>query len=196
MITTPPLNLHAPITPFLPPEDAIRCSRDADQELGAMALYDPAGGLRQAVWQCRMDGPYATLQRLPDGPITRELTLSVTVTEISLAFDSSMRPYFAYREADNLKLYWYNTQTESNETLVIPTATSPRLCLDDKRPRQDASRDVLLYYLRAGALYVRQQRDRFAIEHLCVTTLAHALGQVGMAKGNRVQVELIVASCD
>lgn len=196
MITTPPVNPAAPITAFLPPEEAPRCARDVDKELGALALYDPTGGLRQATWACWMDGAQVALQRLPDGPITHELTLSLAVTEVSLAFDSSMRPYFAYRDGAASKLYWYNTQTEANETLVIADAISPRLCLDDKRPRQDASRDVLLYYLRAGALYVRQQRDRFAIKHLCVTTLAHALGQVGMAKGNRVQVELIVASCD
>lgn len=45
-------------------------------------------------------------------------------------------------------------------------------------------------------LYVRQQGARFVIEPLAITTQAHALGQVGMAKGNLAQVELIVASCD
>ena len=42
---------------------------------------------------------------------------------------------------------------------------------DDKRKVNQSSSDILLSYIRAGALYLRQQRDRYAIEYQLSTAL-------------------------
>lgn len=196
MITTPPITPNAPISEFLSPENELRCTREDDKELGSLALYNPLGGLRQAVWRCFLSDQWVSLQRLPDGAITKEIAISALATDLSLAFDSNMRPYFAWVEGLATKLYWYNTQSEQNEIFQIANAFSPRLCLDDKRPRQSANRDVILCYLRDGALYARQQRDRFETEIFMMETDATELGQIGMSKGNRLQIELLFTSCE
>lgn len=73
---------------------------------------------------------------------------------------------------------------------------SPRLCLDDKREYQNASRDVLFFYIKTGTpekLCYRQQRERYTVERELVDVPANTLrlGRVGMAKTNRVQIEFI-----
>ena len=198
MLPDPHLNFAAPVTAFLAPEDLPKCEPLRDYEMGSLAVNDPAGGLRQAVWAGWLDGQTFKVQRLPDGPVTEVLTVVGEVSELSLAFDSNMRPHFAYLEDDQAKLFWYNTFSGQNEILDLPGIYSPRLCLDDKRDRQGANRDVLLFYLRAGdsssasaGLYCRQQRDRYTIEYFLIDTQAIMIGQVGMAVGNRVQIELI-----
>lgn len=191
MLPDPHLNFNAPVSEFLAPDNQIRCDLLRDQEMGALAVNDPTGGLMQAVWEGWLDGQTLRVRPLPDGTITDVLTVAGTVTELSLAFDSNMRPHFAFVEDGDTKLYWYNTGSGHNETLTLAGATSPRLCLDDKRDRESASRDILLFYLRSGSLYCRQQRDRYEIEHFLIDTAAVRIGQVGMAKGSRVQIELL-----
>lgn len=194
MLTTPPLNLAAPVTNFLAPDDQPRTNLLYDLELGALAVGDPAGGLRQATWQ----GWYASgalwVKRLPDGEETQVLGSLGAVTEIGMTFDSNMRPHFAFVEAGVPKFYWYDTQQAANVITTYADITSPRLCLDDKRDRQSASRDILLYYLRAGNLCARQQRDRYLTEYVLMATTALGIIRVGMTTGNRVRVELAEAT--
>lgn len=191
MLPDPPLNFDAPITEFLAPDNQLRCDLLRDQELGSLAVNDPAGGLMQAVWEGWLDGQTLKVRPLPAGTVTDVLTVTGTVTELSLAFDSNMRPHFAFVEDGDTKLYWYNTSSGHNETLTLSGATSPRLCLDDKRARESASRDILLFYLSSGSLYCRQQRDRYETEYFLIATDAVRIGQVGMSKGNRIQIELL-----
>ena len=199
MLPDPHLNFNAPITAFLPPENQVRCDMLTDYEQGSLVIRDPTGGLQQAVWKGWFEDQTFKVQLAAGGPITDVLTVTGEVTELSLAFDSNMRPHFAYMEDDQAKLFWYNTQTSQNEILTGFDIYSPRLCLDDKRDRESANRDILLFYLRAEnssydrGLYCRQQRDRFAIEYFLIDTPAVMIGQVGMAVGNRVQIELITS---
>ncbi len=199
MLPNPAINFNAPITAFLPPENQVRCDMLTDYEMGSLLIRDPTGGLQQAIWKGWLEDQTFKVQLASGGPITDVLTVTGEVTELSLAFDSNMRPHFAYMEDDQAKLFWYNTQTSQNEILSGLDHYSPRLCLDDKRDRQSANRDILLFYLRAESssydrgLYCRQQRDRFEIEYFLIDTPAVMIGQVGMAVGNRVQIELITS---
>ena len=162
-----------------------------DLALGSLLISDPTGGLRQATWEGYLDGQTFKVWIPPSGIVTDVLTVTGQVTELSLAFDSNMRPHFAYVEDGVPKFYWYDTSTNQNTITPYPGITSPRLCLDDKRDRQGASRDVLLFYLREGSLYCRQQRDRYEVEYFLQETAALAIDQVGMAAHNRLRIELI-----
>lgn len=201
MLTTPKININAPPGNFLEPEDLPRCNLLSDKEIGSLELGDPTGGLSQAVWRCWFEDGFLKVQRLatdelPIGDIIVVQEIEGEVTEISVTFDSNMRVHIVYIEEGVTKLYWYNTQTAQNEIRIFEAASSPRLCLDDKRDKQSANRDILFYYLQNGALYARQQRDRYDIEYLIFETNAVRIGQVGMGRNNRVQIELIYSdSC-
>lgn len=190
MLTTPKINFYAPVAEFLVPENTQRCSL-RDREMGGLALNDPTGGLQQAVWECWYEDQYLKLKRLPDGDIILVEQIFGDVTEIGFTFDSNMRVHIVYVEDNVTKMYWFNVETSQNEIRIFEAASSPRLCLDDKRYRQSTNRDILFYYLARGALYARQQRDRYEIEYLIYTSNAIRIGQVGMATSNRVQIELI-----
>ena len=191
MLPTPYIQPLAPSADFLAPDNVARASLLRDLELGSLLISDPTGGLRQATWEGYLDGQTFKVWIPPSGSVTSVLTVTGTVTELSMAFDSNMRPHFAYVEDGVPKFYWYDTSTNQNTITPYPGITSPRLCLDDKRDRQGALRDVLLFYLREGSLYCRQQRDRYEVEYFLQETAALAIDQVGMAAHNRLRIELI-----
>lgn len=190
MLTTPPIRDEAPISDFLYPDSVVRADPLFDLELGALAVGDPSGGLRQVTWEGWFHDGALFVRRRPDGVVEQVLDGLGLVTELGLTFDANMRPHFAYVEDGTAKFYWYDTQQASNVVTSYPGATSPRLCLDDKRDRQSANRDVLLYYLTNGNLCARQQRDRYGVEYVLMATSAVRISRVGMSTGNRVRVEL------
>ena len=112
------------------------------------------------------------------------------VTELNLAFDQNMRPFFAYVENGQAKFRWYDTVLGANRiTDLGPNDYSPRCCMDDKREMQTSlgSNDIILAYMRAGALYYRQQRDRFENEYLLHADVNAKFLRIGMNKEWRLQ---------
>ena len=126
MLPNPALNVNAPITAFLPPENQERCDLLTDYEQGSLLIRDPTGGLQQAVWKGWFEDQTFKVQLAAGGILTDVLTVTGEVTELSLAFDSNMRPHFAYLEGGQAKLFWYNTQTNAEEVLLLASGiTSP-----------------------------------------------------------------------
>lgn len=170
-----------------------RClmSDPRDWELGGIAIEDPSRGLEYQSWQFFHDTDAIYTGPDPDGPWTFLFTAG-DVTELSGAFDIEMRPAVAYVVVGDTKLWWYDPVLEAYDILSL-AAYSPRLTLDDKRSTQAELADLLLFYLRDGNLYYRQQRERFVTERLlCACPIGtHRLGRVGMADSNRVQVEFL-----
>jgi hypothetical protein len=68
------------------------------------------------------------------------------------------------------------------------------VCLDDKRPLQNAVSDVILAYTRSGNLYFRAQRDRYLVEYPLATAVTGTLDKVGMNTVNRLQFEFRVVT--
>lgn len=195
MIPGESLNLQAPIAEFLVPDDQPYIL-SIDYEQGSLALNDPTGGLQQATWQAYAEQKDIYVRKLPDGEPVKLLTSSEFITELSFTFDSNMRFQVVYGETDLVKFYWYDTAISQFVTTEYAGIRSPRLCLDDKRGLEAAARDILFFYIKPGdpeTLCYRQQRDRYLTER----TLAELpinilrLGRTGMAKSNRVQVEII-----
>lgn len=183
---------------LLPPDDLDRASRTEDYELGGVAVGDASQGLQVRTWRAWVAGGQVLLAPWPENAPVTALFSADGVTELSLAFDQLMHPAVAYVQEGLTRLYWYDTLAAAQVTTSFPDAGSPAAFLDDKRAAlvENGRSDVLFFYIRAGGLYYRQQRDRFSIERVLAPTLASnvsRIDRVGMGANNRVQVRLLAA---
>jgi len=163
---------------------ALPVTRTVDYEDGGIAVQDPSRGSQYQRWRGRLLGENIIL----DAPeVESFVALSgPDITEISFTFDQNMRPAIAYVQSGVAKLWWFDTVAGEQVVTEYPGAITPRVIRDDKRFRHAHNSDVILGYVRDGALYYRQQRDRFTIERLL-----DAGPHVGLVKiGFNVQLRL------
>lgn len=163
---------------------ALPVTRTVDYEEGGIAIQDPSRGSQYQRWRGRLLGENIILDAPEVEPF---VALSgPDITEISFTFDQNMRPAIAYVQAGVAKLWWFDTVAGEQVVTEYPGAITPRVILDDKRFTQTSNSDVIMGYVRDGALYYRQQRDRFTIERLL-----DAGPHVGLIKiGFNVQLRL------
>lgn len=172
---------------YLHPDDHARVNTLYDYERGGVALNDASEGVNSYDWKAWVDGDDILLARAPyDSPTT--LITAAGTTWISLAFDQNMRPALAYMQSGVCKLYWYDTTIPGATTSTFADCASPMLCMDDKRQGADSYNDILFFYVRAGSIRYRQQRDRYVTERTLVAVPAGYILQVGMAQNLRVQI--------
>lgn len=162
-----------------------------DYELGGIALSDPSEGLQVLEWTVRYDGVTGNVMLSAPSVAETVIFTEPAITEISLAFDQNMRPFFAYVQAGRAKFRWYDTDAGRNVVTELSAGDrNPRCCMDDKRDMQvsQGANDIILAYVRADKLYYRQQRDRYETEYLLAEEIpAPILLRVGMAKNYRLQ---------
>lgn len=176
--------------------DAMVRGMASDFERGGVAIGDPTQGLDVATWEAYVDGDQVKVHTYPGGADTVLFT-DPGVTELRLAFDQNMRPAIAFVSDGLAKLYWYDPVRQAAVITTIPNATSPVLCLDDKRDGQRDFSDILLFYLRGTPdeprLLMRAQRDRYGVEYdLGLVAAGTArLETVGMAKNLRLRMRLV-----
>lgn len=157
-----------------------------DYEMGGAALNDSSAGLWVKLWRVRVDGDVVLLG--PDGETEQSAFTRPGISEVALAFDQNMQPVVAFVQDGQAWLWWYDSAVPGMVFTQIAGAVNPRLTLDDKRPVQVASSDVILAYLRGGSLYYRQQRDRYLTEYLLsADPPCGGLASVCMSKGGRLQ---------
>ena len=172
---------------YLSPDAHIRVNTLYDYERGGVALNDASEGLLGYDWKVWVEGDDILLARAPyDSPTT--LFTAAGTTWVSLAFDQNMRPNVAYMQAGACKLWWYDTTIPGATTTTFADCASPMLCLDDKRQGADSYNDVLFFYVRAGSIRYRQQRDRYGTERTLIAVPDGTILQVGMAQNLRVQI--------
>lgn len=175
---------------FLSPDDRSGTSRLVDYELGGIAIGDPSQGLEVQVWQARLSG--GIIQTKPElSGSWYDIVSGADITEIAIAFDQNMRPTVAYVDSGMASFYWYDAAVTNYVTSTFPGATSPVCCMDDKRKMQVGLGDILLFYLRAGRVYHRRQRDRFLIEYdlAAVPENTTRIRRWGMHSGLRIMLE-------
>jgi len=163
---------------------ALPVTRTVDYEDGGIAIQDPSKGSQYQRWRGRLLGDDIIL----DAPEVEAFAVfsGPDITEISFTFDQNMRPAIAYLQAGVSKLWWFDSVAGAQVITEYPGAITPRVVLDDKRFTQTSNSDVILGYVRDGALYYRRQRDRFTIERLL-----DAGPHVGLIKiGFNVQLRL------
>jgi hypothetical protein len=172
---------------YLAPDAHARVNTLYDYERGGWALNDASEGLLGYDWKVWVEGDDILLARAPyDSPTT--LFTAAGTTWVSLAFDQNMRPNVAYMQAGACKLWWYDTTIPGATTTTFADCASPMLCLDDKRQGADSYNDVLFFYVRAGSIRYRQQRDRYGTERNLTAVPDGTILQVGMAQNLRVQI--------
>lgn len=166
---------------------AFAVQKHIDFEWGPIAIQDPSKGSMYQIWRARMENDYVYLS----APNVAEFVLLDLpgVTEISFTFDQNARHIFAYVQSGVSYLRWYDTSVAAYVTTVIDGIT-PRVTLDDKRELQRSASDVLVFYVRAGALYMRMQRDRYGIEYHLANAVVNGLVKCGMMRNWRVGVQL------
>lgn len=181
-----PLGLFTPVpisAAFLPPLD------DAYDPLqmrapGGVAIGSGSQGREVQPWTVKYAGGLITV--IPTIPGVG-LTLPVSgVLAVSLAFDANMAVAIGYSKADGCYLYFYNGSSNAYETLFVPGATSCRVCVDKTSGFYQGQSDVMFGYLQGGALYYRQQRDRYVTPYY-VGPAAGTLTGAGPTVSNRLQ---------
>lgn len=168
---------------LLAPDDQFRVPTLA-QEMGGIGLNNPSQGLRVQVWTLETDGTNVTVSA-PNTPATVLFT-GTNITQVDLAFDQNMRPFVAFVENGLARYWWYDTQTAQATFTDLAGAVTPRCCMDDKRPTQTNSSDIILAYLRDRNLYMRVQRDRYGTEYLLASNAGAALSVIGMGDNLRL----------
>ena len=159
-----------------------------DFEEGGVALNDSSEGLQVQVWRIEIVGGSEFIISAPNTMATT-LFSAAGSTEVSLAFDQNMRPAVAFVQDGVAKFRFFDALVGAQVIREYPGAVNPRCTLDDKRPSQSAASDIILAYTISGALYYREQRDRFNVEYLLSPTTPGKLVKVGMSTGNRLQFE-------
>ena len=133
---------------------------------GPVAIQDTSEGLLALLWQARIDGNKILLS----APGITEIvgyTHTHTLTEVSLAFNQNGDPYYSFVDEEGDAYFrWYDGTLPGMTTTLMEAGTiNPRMTLDDARPFNISSSDVILGYVKDGLLRYRQQRDSFSIEH-------------------------------
>lgn len=176
---------------YVAPDNLSGFTRQADYERGGIALFDLSRGLTYQNWRAVWDQLSRQVTLSNESGFSRVMFSANGLSQLSLAFSVAMNPYFAYTEKGVTWLRWFDS-TFAEEKILIPSATQPRLALDDKRPWNIINADVVLFYLKGNQLCKRYQRERFGVEHVMVNGVEGTrLGRVGMTRGLRVQVEVL-----
>ncbi len=161
-----------------------------DYELGGVALNDPSQGLQTQTWTSWYDEESGDVMISAPGIPAVALFNAPGVTELSFTFDQNMRPFHAYVQGGQAKYRWFDTILGDTRISNLDADDySPRCCFDDKRALQTAegTNDIILAYVRGGALYYRQQRERFETERELSATVPGRFLRVGMSVTNRLQ---------
>lgn len=187
--------LSSPALPaaFLAPRNFIRSAGDgalAPAALGGAGFRDTSQGLASQAWVGSYDGTNCVLTPQTGAPITVAIT---AVAWFDFCFDQSMNPIIAYADVFGLSHFRWFDSTINNFTVTdLPFGTDPwpYCALDDSRPAEASSSDVIVTYTRAGGLYFLAQRDRFGVEYsLGAVPPPKVLTQAGISIGNRFQFQ-------
>lgn len=173
---------------FLPPRDAPPMPL-VDYELGGIGISDPSLGLMVKAWRMRwVDGDF-----IADAPAVAPTVVysRAGVTEFSFTFDQNMKPFITFVDATGPFYYWYDATVSDYRVVALGSdVITPKCSLDDKRTNQLAVSDIILAYIRAGALCYRQQRDRFDTEYTLKSDVGGHLRRIGMNNVWRMQFDI------
>lgn len=174
---------------FLPPRTGIRFSTLAgmsDLHYGGIALNDPSQGISYQLWKAFILG--ADILLSAPNTLAFPFLSGVNAVWVGLAFDQNSRAFVTYADQSGAaSYYWYDSTIPGYRTSSIPGEVHRVFAsLDDARPLESSSSDVILSYQRGTNFYFRAQRDRFGVEYLLGAAPA-TMVQIGMNRVNRFQ---------
>lgn len=161
---------------------------------GGVAIQDASLGLSYQIWTAEIVSDVIEDNIMLSAPTSppQSVYSGQDITEVSLSFTQNMDICIAFVEQGIAKLLWYDTSvSQLVVTIIDGNVTHPKVALDDSREFNRAGSDVILSYIKDGALYYRQQRDRFGIERQLSSGPWIALKRIGMGAGLRFQFQVV-----
>lgn len=161
---------------------------------GGVGIQDPSLGLDYQIWTAEIISDELADSIVLSAPThPQEVVYSgADITEVSLAFNQSMQLCIAFVEQGISKVLWYDTYIYAmTVTEIGAEAVNPKVALDDNREFNRQNSDVILAYIKNGALYYRQQRDRFGVERQLSSGPWIALKRIGMGAAMRFQFQVV-----
>jgi len=168
-------------------------------EMGGVGISDPSGGLLVKIWYARLVDDDTVFLSADDVPEFVLFSLA-GMKQMDFCFDQNMKPCLAYNlgfkdgynpEEGHAYFWWYDTTQQQYETVDLGLGSYDCRCiLDDKRDSATVGNwnDICLFYLRDGALYYREQRERFEIEHPMNQTGIKRLIKAGFTDALRINL--------
>jgi len=158
-----------------------------DYARGGVALLDASKGLNVKDWQCELQNGEVYISSSGVTPFRVE-TFVGKPDWISFAFDQNMHYNLAYTLPGGAGfLYWYDAEGQGYVTDSLGAVRTPIIRLDDVRDSAFGDSDIILSYIKGGALCVRVQRDRFKVEYMLASAAGNSIIQCGMNKSLRFQ---------
>lgn len=164
-----------------------------DRHLGGIDLQDTSEGLEYQVWTIYYEDGWIKLKSELNNKLY-DLLQASGVSEVALAFDSSMTLSYAFVINARCFLRFYDSSLQAYTTLEIPDSRNIRLCFDDTREFNINNADIVCAYINFEKLKLcyRLSRDRFSIEReLANVTNNSRLVRIGMSEGLRLQFKMI-----
>lgn len=183
------LSTNPHIADFLGGRADPRWTAQHDYESGGIALNNPSEGLSVQVWEAWINGDNEIWIGAPSFTASKVID-DANISEVSLTFDQNMNPCVAYVADGISKLWWLDSQTNQMTTTIFEGAITPRVSLDDKREiaTRGGWNDIVFAYIKDGNLCVRNQRERYGVEHILQQDIASSgITKIGMSVINRFQ---------
>lgn len=165
----------------------------ASVSLGPIELNDSEGVLNSRYWLVTQLDGQVLIQGATGEVWMAPVTLfneTLPIQQISLTFDQLGRPLVFYRVGeDTLKLYWYDPVAQQNVLTNFGIGKDPTACFDFPQDTGQSFTDALLFYVRDDQVFMRIQRDRYAIEYPCPAIQPGLkINSAGLRVDNRLQV--------
>jgi PKD repeat protein len=111
---------------------------------------------------------------------------------ITMAFDSTANPFFAYQSGNNLSRVHF--RVNGTPLSLLFNGESPRLFSETIINPISELCDVVLFYIRNGSFYVRLQRDNFNVEYFLAepTFYGEELAVITKVDANKVGQRIYV----
>lgn len=161
-------------------------------ELGPLVLSDSGGDISAAWWLFEYEEGvvWASRYNQTNGQFENKAAV-VSVPEIkrlSATFDQLGRPMVFFDTGTELKLFWFDPVAVANTITVFGEGKYPFATFDIRWDTSNPRSDVLLFYIRAGGIYYRLQRDRYAIEYATPVTHGARILEADMTVDYRLQL--------
>lgn len=166
--------------------------RPFELELGPLVMSASGGDIAAAWWlfEYKDGGVYAarynqTTQLYEDETLVVEVP---QLKRLSATFDQLGRPLVFFDTGTELKLYWFDPVLAENTVTVFGEGAYPFATFDIRWDTSNPESDVMLFYIRAGGIYYRLQRDRYGIEHTTPVTDGARILEADMTVDYRLQL--------
>lgn len=135
--------------------------------LGPVALGDNSQGPTSHVWRVRQVQDTVFVARENGAGYNPDQVLFLysgeVGDEIDAAFDQNGRVFICMERVGELWFYYYDPTIPAFAFQNFGAGKTPKAVLD--APLDSADSDVVVFYIRAGSLYYRLQRDRYLVEY-------------------------------